>query len=195
MFIFRHGCSLCTCAGSGMRDWNCFWFLLNFVKIVFVQHYQKTFKYLFLKCQLGLTNYSSCVSVLCVWTHQFVGIYVAQKTACLKSLENFLPAWKFLENFMSAWKFLENFLPAWKFPVSVIYYKFNCQKRSLLLQVIRPGKKIQAINGTGGFWKNCITEATCINAAMRMQNTNMQLQSMLQCRPTITTGTSCTDSA
>ena len=126
--------------------------------------------------------------------------YICGPKNCLFEVAWKFPArlkisWKFLENFMSAWKFLENFLPAWKFPVSVIYYKFNCQKRSSLLQVIRPGKKIQAINGTGGFWKNCITEATCINAAMRMQNTNMQLQSMLQCRPTITTGTSCTDSA
>lgn len=127
MFIFRHGCSLCAFAGSGMRDWNCFWFLLNFVKIVFVQHYQKTFKYLFLKCQLGLTNYSSCVcmcsSVMCLNTS--VCRYICGPKNCL-----FEVAWKFpacmLENFLPAWKFLENFLPAWKFHVSVIYYKFSC---------------------------------------------------------------------
>ena len=135
-----------------------------------------------------------CTAGLCIWSRRFVYmcicVYICgQKTGC--------------------WG-----LTTWKSLVDVIYcllVKFNRQKRSLLCQVIRPGKEIpeHSINGTRKrSSENCITVEPhlvymqcsyaiacnaiyeCITAWTPTSHCNCSAQTN-----NIATGTVCTDNA
>ena len=114
-------------------------------------------------------------------------IFLINKMACIKCIEPFPSLY-----FTYQWFFKE-----YSDPVGAIYcslIEFNCQKESLLHQMIHPGKEIRRhyINGTGkGFVENCITvsyTSSACNAVSYAIATAMQTYN-------IATGTVCTDSA